>query len=70
MIKNNIEILYRNNRFEYFNKPWLEVKRLNVPYVASFPFIDHVGFMIVSGKGKKLTSRLYAGGNGELKVRH
>ena len=66
MIKNDIEIFYRNNRFDCFNKLWQEVKRLNVPYVASFPFIDHPGFMIVSGKGKKLTSRLYAGGKGEL----
>ena len=66
MIKNDIEIFYRNNRFDCFNKLWLEVKRLNIPYVASFPFIEHPGFMIVSGKGNKLTSRLYAGGKGEL----
>ena len=66
MIKNSIEVFYTNNRFDCFNKLWQEVKRLNIPYVASFPFIEHPGFMIVSGKGKKLTSRLYAGGKGEL----
>ena len=66
MIKNSIEVFYTNNRFDCFNKLWQEVKRLNIPYVASFPFIEHPGFMIVSGKGKKITSRLYAGGKGEL----
>ena len=66
MIKNDIEIFYRNNRFDCFNKLWLEVKRLNVPYAATFPFIDHKGFVIVSGQGEKVTARLYANGKGEV----
>mgnify|MGYP001198199956 FL=1 len=66
MIKNDIEIFYRNNRFDCFNKLWLEVKRLNVPYAATFPFIDHKGFVIVSGQGEKVTTRLYANGKGEV----
>ena len=45
MIKNSIEVFYTNNRFDCFNKLWQEVKRLNIPYVASFPFIEHPGFM-------------------------
>ena len=66
MIKNDIEIFYRNNRFDCFNKLWLEVKRLNVPYAATFPFIDHKGFVIVSGQGEKVTAQLYANGKGEV----
>ena len=66
MIKNDIEIFYRNNRLDCFNKLWLEVKRINVPYAATFPFIDHKGFVIVSGQGKKVTTRLYANGKGEV----
>ena len=66
MIKNDIEIFYINNRFDCFNKLWLEVKRINVPYAATFPFIDHKGFVIVSGQGEKVTTRLYANGKGEV----
>ena len=65
-IKNSIEVFYTNNRFDCFNKLWLEVKRINVPYAATFPFIDHKGFVIVSGQGEKVTTRLYANGKGEV----
>ena len=66
MMKNEIEVIVQQSPLECFNKLWLEVKRINVPYAATFPFIDHKGFVIVSGQGEKVTARLYANEKGEV----
>jgi hypothetical protein len=65
-IQNDIWIYVHQSPLECFNKLWLEIKRLNVPYTAKFPFLEHKGWAVVTGKGDQMKQRLYDDGKGNI----
>ena len=65
-IQNDIWIFVRHNPLDCFNRLWKQIKKLNVPYTAKYPFSEHKGYRILVGKGNEIKKNLYEDDKGNI----